>query len=146
MISFFHISLLLAGLASGQEPTTSSPDGADLPEAVAITELPLLTAQMRASDVSEEELRALLETALGSGVSLSSLVQALEVVVDQLEQGAELSNLALRLPGLIGQGFVGDALAERLVAAGPSAAAALPVVEPPPQELGSSPVSAPDPD
>jgi hypothetical protein len=93
--------------------------------AVTATRLPILAARLRERDVPEAELRALLETALGSGVSVSSLVEALEVVVVELEAGSPMPDLSLRLPGLIVQGFEDDELARNLRQASRSAAASV---------------------
>ncbi len=127
MIHACFALVLLCGLAGAQQPATDDDAPAARPEVLAVTRLPVLTDQLRARQFSEAELRALLETALGSGVNLADLVGALEVVVEQLDLGHELPDLALRLPGLIGQGFEGDALATSLQAAGRSATGALPV-------------------
>lgn len=136
--------ILACGLGLAQEPSAVAIEQPVLPPQVAVTRLPVLAAQLREREVSEAELRALLETALGSGVALSDLVEALEVVVEQLDQGTDMPDLALRLPGLIGQGFQGDSLAATLQAAGPAAAAALPVAwgaAPEPVEPAPEPAS-----
>jgi hypothetical protein len=135
--------VFLCGLVHAQEPAADTPAASAQAPVVAVTRLPVVADQLRERDVSEAELRALLETALGSGVAVADLVVALEVVVAQLDEGIEMPDLALRLPGLIGQGHVGDALAATLQAVGPTAAAALPVAlvpdpEPSPEAAPSS--------
>lgn len=100
--------------------------------AVSAARLPVLADQLRARQVDEAELRALLETSLGSGVSIQSLVGALEVVVQELEAGGSMPDLALRLPGLIGQGLEGDDLASMLSAGAQSAAASVLAAPAPP--------------
>jgi len=129
------LALVFASALSAQEPMQAAEPVVVLPSAVAASRLPVLTDRMRANDVSEADLRALLETALGSGVSVHGLVGALEVVVRELEAGTGMPDLALRLPGLIVQGFEGDALASMLRAASESAAAtvALPMPVPAPE-------------
>ena len=105
----------------------------EAPASVAVAQLPVLADQMRAQRVEESELRALLETTQGSGVSMDLLVGALEVVVRELEAGIEVPNLAVRLPAMISQGLKGEELAQVVRQAGQSAAAsamAAPVAAP----------------
>ncbi len=126
-------ALLVSSLTLATEPAPETT--ARVPSALEVSQLPVLADRMRAQQVNEAELRALLETALGSGVSVQALVGALEVVVQELEAGAELPDLALRLPGLIVQGFEGDALASMLGQVGQAASASVAV--------GASPMPVP---
>ncbi len=126
MIASIASFLLLSGLALAEEPAVEA-EAPEVPSPVAASRLPILADQMRESDVSESELRALLETALGSGVSLGALVGALEVVAAQLEAGVVMPDLALRLPGLITQGMEGEALAASLQGASQAATASVAV-------------------
>ncbi len=127
------IATMLALPSAAQEPPPTAPG--ELPSALVAARLPVLTDELREQQVSEVELRALLETALGSGVSLQALVGALEVVVSELEAGSDMPDLSLRLPGLIVQGFEGDALASMLRETSRTATAAVgaapPAVEAP---------------
>jgi len=127
------LALVFASALSAQEPVQAAGPVVELPSAVAASRLPILTDRMRDSNVSEAELRALLETALGSGVSVHGLVGALEVVVHELEAGTGMPDLALSLPGLIVQGFEGDSLASMLRAASESASATVAVPMPAPE-------------
>ncbi len=149
MITNLALALALSSAGISQETPAEKELRTGLPPAVTASRLPVLTDQLRTSKIEEAELRALLETALGSGVSVYSLVGALEVVVEQLEAGVSMPDLALHLPGLIVQGFEGDALAARLLAAGQTATAAIavgaspaPVVEPEAVESPSAEISS----
>jgi hypothetical protein len=127
MFTPFAFAILSLGALWAREPQ---------PAPVTAARLPVLCHQLRDHGVSEAELRGLLETSLGSGVSVSSLVQALDVVVDELESGHGMPDLSLRLPGFIVQGLEGDQLASTLRQASSSARAsvlAIPIPLPEPR-------------
>jgi hypothetical protein len=113
------LALLLPPLLA-QEPAPAEPPTARAGTLAALR-LPVLTDRMRDQAFDEAELQALLETSMGSGVSMTSLVGALEVVVSELEQGVSMPNLAVRLPAWIAQGLRGEELAAVLRGSAPAA-------------------------